>query len=74
MARDEAYLKAEKKIEEIRRSKAEEINFSYMRLTELPKSLGTLSQLKTLVLSHNQLKEVPETIGQLQNLKRIYLF
>lgn len=36
MARDEAYRKAEEKIEEARRTGATELDLSGMKLTELP--------------------------------------
>ena len=52
MARDKAYKKAEKKIEEALRTGATELDLSCSydakdseRLTELPESLGRLTQL-----------------------------
>jgi hypothetical protein len=48
MARDKAYYEAEKKIEEARRKKAMALVLSYMKLTELPESLGQLIHLKWL--------------------------
>jgi GTPase SAR1 family protein len=74
MARDEAYREAEKKIEEARRSGAKKLDFSFMKLTELPESLGQLTQLQTLDLSDNQLMELPESLGQLTQLKALYLY
>jgi hypothetical protein len=62
MARDEAYRKAEKRIEEARRSEAKKLDLSCawdvkdsVKLTELPESLSQLTQLQTLDLSRNQL-------------------
>ena len=46
MARDRAYRTAKEKIEEARRSGAEELELSDLKLTELPKSLGQLTQLR----------------------------
>jgi hypothetical protein len=46
MARDEVYREAEKKIEEARRWGAEGLDLGNMKLTELPESLGTLTQLQ----------------------------
>ncbi|MDT4953465.1 MAG: hypothetical protein QOJ02_1603 [Acidobacteriota bacterium] len=69
MARDAAYRKAEKKIEEARRSGATELDLSKMKLTELPESLSQLTQLQSLVLSRNQLSVLPEWLGQLTQLQ-----
>jgi len=56
MARDKAYRRAEKKIEEARRNGATELDLSCRydakdtdKLTELPESLGQLTQLQTHV-------------------------
>jgi len=65
MAHDQAYHLAQSKIEQARRSKATELDFSQMGLTELPETLGQLTQLQSLVLSHNQLNELPEWLGKL---------
>ena len=46
MARDEAYRKAEEKIEEAKRTGAVDFSLSGMKLTELPESLGQLTKLK----------------------------
>jgi len=58
MAKDQAYLLAEKKIEEARRSGATELDPSNkhdapdeVKLTELPESIGQLTQFKKLYLS-----------------------
>ena len=57
MARDEAYRIAEQKIEEARRSGARQLDLSgdhdqkKLKLTELPESLGQLTQLQELNLS-----------------------
>jgi len=55
MARDEAYRQVEKKIEVARRSGANKLNLISMKLTELPESLGGLTQLQILNLSRNKL-------------------
>jgi len=72
MARDEAYRKAEQKIEEALRSGAKELNLRGIDLTELPESLGQLTQLQSLDLSNNQLTELPEWLGQLTQLRILY--
>ncbi|MDP1714123.1 MAG: TIR domain-containing protein [Anaerolineales bacterium] len=76
MARNEAYLKAEKKIEEALKSGATELNLhgnTDLKLTELPDSLWQLTQLYTLNLSYNQLTTLPESLGQLTQLQTLDL-
>ena len=73
MARDEAYRKAEKKIEEALRTGATELDLSDMELTELPESLGQLTQLQSLNLSSNQLTELPESMRHLGRLRQLML-
>ena len=80
MARDKAYREAERKIKEACRTRATELDLSCyffshgsVRLTELPESLGQLTQLQTLNLSHNQLTALPESVGQLTQLQRLDL-
>ena len=68
MARDEAYRKAEERIAEALRTGADDLDLSSMGLTELPESLGQLTQLKTLRLYRNQLTELPESLGRLTEL------
>ncbi len=43
------------------------------QLTELPESIGKLTNLTTLYLSSNQLTELPESIGKLTHLTSLYL-
>jgi Leucine-rich repeat (LRR) protein len=81
MARDEAYRKAEAKIEETRRTGATELDLSCAynakdseKLTELPESLGQLTQLQTLDLSYNQLTALPEWLGQFTQLQTLILY
>ncbi len=69
MARDKAYREAEKKIEAARRTGATILNLIDMNLTEVPESLGQLSQLRTLALSRNQFTVLPESLGQLTQLE-----
>src|ERR1022692_484455 len=80
MARDEAYRKAEQKIEETRRSGAKKLDLDCRfytinaeRLTELPESLGQLTQLQSLDLSNNQLTMLPEWLCQLTQLQSLNL-
>jgi len=75
MARDEAYLEAEKKIEEARRSGISGLYlsnlFSFYKLTELPESLGELTQLQWLDISHNHLTALPEPLDRLTQLQSL---
>jgi hypothetical protein len=74
MTRDKAYQRAEQKIEAARRSGAKELIIIGMGLTELPESLGRLTQLKDLALGLNQLTALPEWLGRLTQLQKLYLF
>src|SRR3989304_1657042 len=80
MARNLAYYRAEKKIEYARRFKTNILDLSvslweapqnFPRLTELPDSLGQLTQLQFLNLSRNQLTGLPEWLGSLTRLKEL---
>jgi internalin A len=80
MARDKAYREAEKKIEAARRSEAKQLDLSVDpgrsdsdKLTDLPKSLGGLSQLQSLNLNYNGLTSLPEWLGGLSRLKSLEL-
>lgn len=82
MARDAAYLVAEKKIEEALQSGATELDLRDMKLTELPESIGQLKQLRKLDLGHdrqkkvadkNQLTTLPDSLGQLTQLQTLDL-
>ena len=73
MARDEAYLEAERKIEGARRSGASVLSLDHMGLTELPESLGQLAQLESLYLSSNRLTVLPESLRELTQLRTLNL-
>jgi Leucine-rich repeat (LRR) protein len=70
MARDEDYREAEEKIEEARRSDATALDLSGMGLTEVPESLGQLTQLQLLNLSGNQVTTLPESLGSSRSCSR----
>ncbi|WP_212662763.1 hypothetical protein [Acaryochloris marina] len=69
MTSNEAYQEAQQRIAEAKRTAASVLNLSNLKLTEVPKKLGQLANLKELYLSQNQLTEVPKELGQLANLK-----
>ncbi len=73
MAKDKAYRAAEKKIAQARKENATELVFRGMNLTEVPESLGQLSQLQKLYLEINQLTALPESLGQLSLLNTLLL-
>jgi GTPase SAR1 family protein len=79
MAHDEAYRNVEQKIEDARQLGAKVLDLSgddvmgSAKLTELPKSLGQLTQLQTLNLSNNKLIRFPEWLGQLTQLQTLNL-
>jgi internalin A len=79
MAKDEAYRLAEHIIEKARRSNATELSLrgaygnKALKLTEWPKSLSQLTQLRTLDLSFNRLSSLPESLCQLSQLESLNL-
>lgn len=79
MSHNSAYRRAEERIEETRRKKG--ANFSIIglnkkgehTLTELPDSLGELTQLQELNLHNNRLTVLPKSLGQLTQLQELNL-
>jgi internalin A len=65
--------KVSARIEEARRNRSTYLNLSSEGLTELPESVGQLTQLEILYLNDNQLTSLPEFIGQLTKLERLSL-
>jgi internalin A len=49
------------------------LNLSNLNLTEVPESIGELSQLKILFLEGNQLITLPESVGRLSQLLDLHL-
>ncbi|MFN8598456.1 MAG: leucine-rich repeat domain-containing protein [Anaerolineae bacterium] len=73
MPKDEAYQLAKQKIADALRSGATELDLSRMKLTELPQSIGQLTQLTSLDLSNNGLTALPDALGQLTQLTSLNL-
>jgi len=69
----QAFEEAKQQIDQARRDGATELSLSGMKLTELPESLGQLTQLQTLTLNGNQLTALPESLGQLTQLQKLNL-
>ncbi|NER35832.1 MAG: hypothetical protein F6J93_17900 [Oscillatoria sp. SIO1A7] len=73
MAKDEAYRKAEERIEQARQEGATELDLSKMRLTEVPEQIASLTQLQRLDLSENRLTEVSPALAELSQLQQLNL-
>ena len=80
MAKDKAFQAAEEKIAEALRNGATELDLSGSwdaedpeKLTELPESLGRLTQLQSLNLTRNRLTALPEWLGRLTQLQSLNL-
>ena len=81
MARNEAYRAAEEKIETSLRTGAKELDLSAAwyapdeaKLTELPESLGRLTQLQKLHIGGNQLAALPQWLAKLTQLQSLGLW
>lgn len=68
---DRGYLPTEQKESEL--CEVHELDLCGTRISQLPDSLGRLTNLQTLYLSDTQITELPESIGQLANLQALYL-
>ncbi len=73
MAKNEAYRRAEKKIEEARRTGAVELDLNNMGFTKMPPEIFELTNLTHLKLYGNRLTSLPEAIGKLTNLIELFL-
>ena len=69
--RPRKHNRAERRIQDAIRSNATKLDLSELGLTTLPKSIGQLTQLQRLFVSHNQLSMLPEAIGQLTQLRNL---
>ena len=69
MPRDLAYYEAEEKIEEARSYGVTELDLSYAKLTDLPESIGNVTLLKILYLSHNHLAKLPASLKKLVRMR-----
>ncbi len=73
MARDDAYREAERRIKNAQRTGEEGIELRDVYLTELPTSIGDLTQLLTLDLAENKLTWLPKSLGRLSELQMLCL-
>ncbi len=73
MAKDKAYQEAERKIANALRSQTRNFDLRGMGLTELPDSIGQLTQLQNLHINDNHLTALPESFGQLTQLRTLNL-
>jgi hypothetical protein len=62
-----------RRIEEARKSGAQTLDLSKLKLSGLPESIGRLSRLQVLVLSDNQLSALPEAVQSLEKLEKLFL-
>ena len=70
---EEAFAKAEARIRDALKTGVTELHLRGLGLAELPESLGQLTQLQELDLSHNELTSVSESLGQFSQLRKLYL-
>jgi internalin A len=70
---DEAYLSAERAIEEQQRSPTGTLSLNGRNLTMLPPSIGRLHNLWYLDLDHNELTSLPESFAELKRLKFLHM-
>ena len=70
---EDGFAIAEARTQKALETGAKELNLNSLGLTELPTSLGQLTQLRILSLAANQLKRLPEWLGQLTQLQDLNL-
>jgi internalin A len=73
MKADDTYRQAEERIERARQEKATELDLSDLGLTELPDSVGQLTQLQSLDVGVNQLTTLPEWLRELTRPMELHL-
>jgi len=71
MAKNQAYLDAEKKIKDARHEGAQVLYLNNMGLTELPEFQWNFGHLEVLDLSNNKIEILPESINRLNNLQSL---
>lgn len=64
---------AKRRIEGARLTLATELNLNDISLTDLPESLGQLTQLRRLDLADNRLTALPDSLGKLTRLQTLIL-
>lgn len=73
MSREECHVEMERRIDEARRPATTALDLSFLRLQDVPESLGQLRHLQSLTLDHNELKSVPQSLGELTQLRTLNL-
>lgn len=68
-----AFAEASSRIQGARWSGQMTLTLAELRLSELPESIGQLTQLRELSLPYNELTTLPDSIGQMSWLRRLYL-
>ncbi len=69
---DEVASVAAERIKVARELDAYDLDLSGLGLTQLPESIGELSQLRHLSVADNRLTSLPESIGRLTQLQEVY--
>ncbi|MBV9209732.1 MAG: leucine-rich repeat domain-containing protein, partial [Acidobacteria bacterium] len=70
----EALREANARIQQALKEQATTLDLGNLGLTELPESLGQLTQLHILHIYYNELTSLPESLGQLTQLRALTLF
>jgi Leucine-rich repeat (LRR) protein len=70
---EKALAEASALIEASRKKLATHLNLSGLRLNELPESVGMLTELQVLFVSHNNLRTLPRSICDLKHLTDLYI-
>ncbi|MGD8762363.1 MAG: P-loop NTPase fold protein [Desulfobacteraceae bacterium] len=73
MIKDKTYREVEKKIDQALQEGETELDLSEMLFTELPESIGQLTNLQFLTLEANRLSTLPESVGRMTNLQFLNL-
>jgi hypothetical protein len=73
-APDEKRAEAARQIRKCQNENKDSLDLSNLRLTTLPRMIGSLSNLQTLEIGDNELESLPEWIGRLQSLQNLRVY